>query len=170
MVFFRIVVLWCFVGFVQVFSAEFENSFNHKNGDAITHFTVFGERSSGTNFLMYLVKKNIIGIENTSEYGHKHFPNWVDLSEYSFPLRDDKSFLEHSNHCLGILIVRNIYDWSRSFYRKHPYVSTSMYKGDFFEFLSEPWASDESKLAITIDNVNPYQDRPFMNILELRRF
>ncbi len=168
--FFRVIFLSYLLGFAPIFSVEFDHSFNHSNRELITHFSIFGERCSGTNFLEYLVKQNIIGIESTSEYGHKHFPHWVDLSEYSYSLTDDKSFLEHSNHCLGILIVRNVYDWVRSFYRNHPHADVSVLDLEFFEFMSEPWTSNDYEPAHTIDKLNPYQNRPFKNVLELRKF
>ncbi len=165
------ILLACFLGVIfQLFSVEFDNPYNHAGGERITQFTVLGERCTGTNFVEHLVKQNINGLELTSRLGHKHFFRWIDLSEFSFPLNDDKSFLNDSDNCLGILIVRNVYDWVRSFYRKHCHADASLLELGFFEFMSEPWASNDYELARAIDSTNPYQGEPFKNVFELRKF
>ncbi len=168
---FLLIFFWASV--YQVFGVNFDNPHNKRNGRNITCFNVFGERCTGTNFLEYLVKQNIIGLEPTSAYGHKHFPSWIDLSDFSYPLATDQHVLDNlhnSDNCLGILIVRDIYDWTRSFYRKHHHADPVLTEVGFLNFLSSTWVTNNYEPARTIDSFNLYTRKPFKNVLELRKF
>jgi hypothetical protein len=67
--------------------------------EPITKFTIFGERHSGTNFLEYVVSKNL-KVNTTWEFGWKH---WIGNNNWSQ--------ISNSKDVLFIGIVRNIYDW-----------------------------------------------------------
>ena len=132
--------LFLFFPFIQVFAVEFENPHNRVSGDSIVEFTIFGERCSGTNFLEYLVKQNIINVPCTQIFGDKHFTPWMNVYDFPFLFQENGGFLEGSEHCLGIFIVRNVYDWIRSFYRRPHYADSSLTGMGFLNFMTNTWA------------------------------
>lgn len=140
----------------------------------IDRFFVMGERCSGTNYVSHLLEKNFSRLAPTSEYGHKHFLSWFD---YPAPLgcREKETHLEKSDNCLFILVVRNPYDWLRSFYSTPHHVHPDLLHGSFYHFISHPWKYSELYLPHheayeLIDGMNPETKRPFENICELRTY
>ena len=71
----------------------------------VNKFTIYGERSSGTNYLESLMVNNF-DVSITWDYDWKHFFGWHSLN--------------NSDDTLFIGIVRNPVDWLNSFYKK-PY-------------------------------------------------
>jgi hypothetical protein len=68
----------------------------------ITHFTIFGERCSGTNYLEEVINANF-HINFTSKYGNKHF---FCANEYH---------TKDTTNTLFIGIIRNPVYWVNSF-------------------------------------------------------
>lgn len=89
----------------------------------LTHFTIYGERCSGTNYLESLILENF-NIELTWKYGWKHFFGFHNLS--------------NSDNTLFICIVRNPVDWLNSLYRDKWHIEHYKSLRDFFtkEFYS----------------------------------
>jgi hypothetical protein len=120
---------------------------------SITKYTIYGERNSGTNYLVHLIDKNF-DINITWDYGWKHFFGHNDLSN-----TDDTLF---------IAIVRNPYDWLNSMY-KTPYHIEHMNRN------IEKFCLDEIFSVIGFGNYdeimqdrNIYTKMRYKNIFELR--
>ena len=80
-----------------------------------------------------------------------------------------------SEKCLFIVVIRESYDWLRSFYLLPYCVHSTLYNGDFRHFISTEWKLTDKYLGIEgqydeIDNYNPWTSRPFKNVLELRKY
>lgn len=137
----------------------------------ITHFTIFGERCSGTNYLEQILLLNF-NIEVTWEYEWKHFPQ--KETDYS-----------NSENTLFICISRNILDWLNSFYKNMHHLPLRYNTDDLTEsekinkFLNEEfWSCDdrygkpEIIKELMIDGKyldrNIYTGERYKNIFEMR--
>lgn len=166
-----------FGSLLQAQGPMFENKFTHSSGNPIESVTVVGERCSGTNYVKALIQGNFPGYRTKSDlYAKKHFLPWIDLSAFQIAKKGkrdrDLDFLKNSQRSLFVVVVRNPYDWLRSFYAQPHHVSPKMLKGRFFDFLQNEWQSEEgqhSEVSFT-DHWNPYEGRPFKNVLELRKY
>ncbi|OYW60214.1 MAG: hypothetical protein B7Z10_04305 [Rhodobacterales bacterium 32-66-7] len=69
-------------------------------GPAIDRFQIYGERRSGTNFVSRTIARNC-GLKRFSSYGWKHALPYYPLLPRS---------------CLFVVVVRDPFDWLRSFY------------------------------------------------------
>lgn len=132
----------------------------------IKKYTIYGERCSGTNYLLDIMNINF-DAEITWDYGWKHF----------FGFQDEK--LQDSDDTLFICIVRNTVDWINSFYReKHhlplKYNTTLSEEAKLDEFLNEEfWSINDDDGNIDISNEkmedrNIYTGERYKNIFELR--
>lgn len=177
--------LFClFVIFFQCgtsFSLQFQNQYNQFGRTRLSKFKILGERCSGTTFISSLIEENCPELESTSKFGDKHFLWWFDfpindslLSRLNYT-REDLSFT-NSDDCLFVMIVRDPYDWVRSFYLAGHHISESLLEKDFSGFLSSTWEVTKGRMhpkhgdRELIDNYNPYTKAPFANILELRGY
>ncbi|WP_316359271.1 hypothetical protein [Candidatus Neptunichlamydia sp. REUL1] len=150
--------------------ASFENNDNHRSGEKITGIQICGERCSGTNFLESLIKNNFPKMHpNFHSFGWKHFLCWFEtpLDKEHFNLPDRMITLEGSEQYLFIVIVRDPYNWIRSFYLNPHHVSPELTNKGFFHFISSEWRSEDCS---HIDSFNPYTGAPFKNVLELRKY
>ncbi|MBD9528239.1 hypothetical protein [Paracoccus sp. PAR01] len=91
----------------------------------IKRFQVLGERSSGTNFVDVLFKRNTT-LQPTKDYGWKHA-----VPQFTSVLRDD----------LIIVCFRGPESWLRSMYAKPWHVPDSLVNVTFSEFLRAPWVT-----------------------------
>lgn len=90
-----------------------------------TRFQVFGERSSGTNFVKRLIGKNT-HLKPSEDLGWKHgFPHMVAVP----------------HDMLIICAVRNAADWVRSMHSKPWHTPPEMQKMEFSDFIRAPWAT-----------------------------
>lgn len=132
----------------------------------IKKYTIYGERCSGTNYLMNIMDLNF-DVQITWDYGWKHFFGFQD------------KLLQTSDDTLFICIVRNPVDWINSFYReKHhlplKYNTTLDDETKLYEFLNaEFWSFDDSNKKydtskeIMADR-HIYTKERYKNIFELR--
>ncbi|NGX39612.1 MAG: hypothetical protein KR126chlam1_00945 [Chlamydiae bacterium] len=164
---------------------EFEHVLNHSSGRKISKIQICGERCSGTNFIEYLLLKNIHNISSTMEFGQKHFLWWygapIDQKRlenfvYSSYVSDPYN-LTNSEDCLFVVVIRDPYDWLRSFFAQPWHVHRSLLNKGFFHFIRKTWkpADDISitqfkHIDVVIDGVNPWSGLLFSNVLELRRW
>ena len=130
--------------FKNIYSNEFDNNYNHYNGNQIKYFKVFGERCSGTNFLSRLVRTNVPELSKKRSFGHKHFLCWFDFPiDLSFMKSAgyQESFytLEDSEEFLFLVIVRDPYDWVRSFYKTPWGVPDEIKNFGFSHFIRSVW-------------------------------
>jgi hypothetical protein len=135
------------------------------NKGPITRIQIYGERASGTNFLMTLLRKNFPNVVLTDEYGWKHF-----FPPENFPGSDD---------CLFIVIYRDPFNWIRSLYLQPNHVHPSLKKIVFSEFIRKEWQCIYTKLAgVNRDDErygkemmferDPETGERFKNVLHLR--
>lgn len=165
----------------QALAADFTNPYNHAKKGALERLKVCGERCSGTNYVMYLLHKNFPTLAPTGlrEFGHKHYLWWLGteisqkkLQKLGYTL--DDITLSNAANCLFVVVVRDPYDWLRSFYLKPYDVHKSVCKKDFHHFVTSRWKltsrypEDSGKYNI-IDNRNPQTQKPFENVLQLRK-
>jgi hypothetical protein len=154
-------------------AAEFHNLFNHTSPTPITRFHISGERCTGTNFIKCLVEANFPNLPRTEIYGQKHFLWWfgspIDREKLKqLGLHEIAATLKGSDNCLFITIVRNPYDWIRSFYKEHYHTDIHIWKGGISHFLRAEWKATDRFTAI--DNENPWTKKPFSSVLELRKY
>lgn len=112
----------------------------------LTHFQIFGERNSGTNYLKDVIEDNF-NLKHTTDYGYKHWfiknhyprgePNQTTDRECLKSLRDPDA-----DKVLFIFIVREPLEWLSSM-NKNPWNAPNHYKLSFSEFIRKPWISFE---------------------------
>ncbi|MCI2398708.1 hypothetical protein [Aliiroseovarius subalbicans] len=138
----------------------------HSNGTRPTRVQVFGERSSGTNFVKRLIGKNTV-LRPCEDYGWKHgFPQMTGIGADT----------------LIVACFRNVHDWLRSMHAKPWHCPPEMQALAFSDFIRAEWATviDRPRYFPGADRLNMVgqplqQDRdpatglPFDNILQLRR-
>lgn len=135
----------------------------HNISKPITHYTIFGERHSGTNFLEYVVSKNLY-ITPTWEFGWKH---WIGSGCHW------NKFLTSQN-TLFIGIVRDIYDWIGGMVKlpHHILLPEDTYENLLScKFISyrdnKQYIKDKNKLIIQEER-NYLTQRYYQNIFEAR--
>ena len=177
-------VVLCFFFSFPAFAitSTFEAIYSFSSGKNIKRFKVCGERCSGTNYAAYLVKKNFPSLVEVGPhtYGHKHFMIWQGVSVKPASLSrleygNDATSFKHSDDCLFLIVIRNPYDWVRSFYRTPYHVCNELASGSFVNFISSEWRISEIKkqpfhgFYDEIDNKNPFSGKPFDNVFDLRK-
>ena len=139
-------------------------------GPKIDRFQVYGERRSGTNFVARTLARNS-GLKRFSSYGWKHALPY-------FPILP--------KCCLFVVVVREPFDWLRSFYAGPFEVDPDIAKLPFSDFLraewegsytgfSEQWAyrgyAVKNRFATGEPNFldrHPLTGRRFANVCEMR--
>ncbi len=120
----------------------------------ITHYTIFGERCSGTNFLEKVITTNF-DISITWEYGWKHF--------FCF-----NKFDKPTDHVLFIGIIRNPVHWLNSFSKDLHHIPDINKPLNHFLFNTFWSIKGETKELITED-LNFVNGRKYSNIFEMRK-
>lgn len=165
--------------------ALFSHPFNHSAGQSIQDIAIIGERCSGTNFIRNLLAANFpkyricenlheeINGEYKNEYAHKHYFPWINLTQFNIKKSDldsnELDFLNGSNQTLFVFVVRDPYDWIRSFYAQPFGVHNALLGKGFWHFLTSQWTAPNREVWRT-EKWNPYKGRPFKNVLELREY
>jgi hypothetical protein len=143
-------------------------------------FTIFGERNSGTNYLQKTLQQ-MLYLKYTNEYGFKHWyikdvvPRGVNNTTTD---NECIKSINDSDDTLIIVIVRNIYDWVGSMYKK-PYHIKNINTKSIFEFVSNkyiayekgPGGHKEGSKTAWLKNKNhkyPYFMEEADNLIELR--
>lgn len=93
----------------------------------IKFYSIVGERCSGTNYLNFLMKKNV-NLSETQKFGWKH----------GFQLPKKNTIV---NDTLCIFIIRNVYDWIRSIDKLRWHANKSVCEKNFTEMIRFPWES-----------------------------
>lgn len=128
----------------------------------IKRFTIYGERSSGTNYLEKLININF-DIPITWDYGFKHFFGFEDF--------------KNSDDVLFICIVRNITDWMNSLFKhghnleKDVYSSKENFLNNHFITKYDSWDSKRyygNKSHIFGQDLNLITKQTYKNVFELR--
>ena len=96
-----------------------------RKGVIPTRFQVFGERSSGTNFVKRLIGRNS-DLRACEDLGWKHgFPQMTAIPE----------------DFLIVCVTRNALDWARSMHAKPWHCPDDMQALEFSDFIRAPWAT-----------------------------
>jgi hypothetical protein len=142
----------------------------------IKKFTIYGERSSGTNFLEKSILTNF-EIKYTKEFGNKHF--------FCF----DDSRKNYSDDTLFIGIVRNPIYWLNSFIQQpyhvpnHNKTLTNFLFNEFYSICDEPPTQNDTNVAhgnlllnrknngnkINKKDLNYITGKKYKDIFELRK-
>ena len=123
----------------------------------IKKFTIFGERCSGTNFLMHAMEKNF-EITFTAEYVWKHF-----FGHYDFNKLSD----EENEETLFIGIIRDPVEWIDSFYKKMHHIPPEN-KNNINSFLFNEFYSINPNNEEIMDDRHIITKNRYKNIFELR--
>src|SRR3989339_1740948 len=71
----------------------FHSEFNHYSGENIEEIAIMGSQTSGTVYLLSLVKKNfpeyVMHAANSKKFPHRHFFPWFDLTKFQIPKKKD---------------------------------------------------------------------------------
>jgi len=124
----------------------------------IKYFTIYGERCSGTNFLMHSLEDNF-DIKFTAEYAWKHF-----FGHYDFDTLSE----ENNNETLFIGIIRNPIDWINSFSKNMHHIPVEN-KLNIRTFIFNTFYSVYSDNKEIIEDRNIITKKRYNNIFELRK-
>ncbi len=114
---------------------------------------IFGERSSGTNYLERLIEANLLDAVLTREYGFKHCFQRKGLRK---PIDEECNF---------VIIYRNPYNWLRSLHRV-PHHAPEMLGKTFSDFIRhQPW---RTYLGEEWFSRNPYERNSIIKPANLR--
>ncbi|MBU2962200.1 hypothetical protein KO516_15540 [Citreicella sp. C3M06] len=136
------------------------------DGGAITRFQVFGERSSGTNFVKRLLGRNT-ALVPTEALGWKHaLPHMTAIPADT----------------AAVCVIRHAEDWARSMHAKPWHCPPQMQALEFADFLRAEWATIADRERYfpplkTIGGVgqplqldrHPLTGLPYANLFALRR-
>lgn len=131
------------------------------HSNPIFHYTIYGERHSGTNFLQQCIQ-NTFGLTLNSFFGSKHFFGWCKPETISYH--------KYARNNLFIGIVRNPYNWIHSFYSlPHHVPKENSWNIEYF--ITNEWYSVDNVLIeiMTDRNFNCKPSRRYKNIFEMRR-
>lgn len=130
---------------------------------------------------MHLFRANFPDLKEIpwTEYGHKHFLWWFGSTAFTKlkPLKYEFKAVDmaDSSDCLFVVIVRDPYDWLRSFFNYPHTVHEDLLNRGFSHFLRSQWKPVEEQHPLEgsykeIDGYNPWTNKPFSNVLELRKY
>ncbi len=155
------------------------------NHQPVKTFKVLGERSSGTNYISRLVQKNLNFQKNLSKstiFGHKHFIWWIGSSIDESTVQSlmgngrffepKNFFFQNSQENLFIIVIRNPYDWIRSWFLT-PYHIHPSKRRTFELFYSSPYNFynfPKCDKVEFLENYHPQLKRGFSHLFELRKY
>ncbi|THH36567.1 hypothetical protein E4Z66_06335 [Aliishimia ponticola] len=143
---------------------------SQSNGADITHFQIFGERRSGTNYVHTLLQRNL-GAAPCFHYGWKH--GYCTAPAIS-------------RNALIVVVVRDPLDWVLSFYSRQFAPAAHLDGLSFSDFIRAEWDSkarpdrqqwdlfghrhDRSLRGEVMQlDRHPIEGRRYRNVLEMRR-
>ena len=122
----------------------------------VKYFTIYGERCSGTNFLMQSIIQNF-NIEYTTKYTWKHF-----FGHYNFENNDDE------NETLFIGIIRHPITWLDSFFSKLHHIPHENRENIHTFLFNEFYSIYEDTLTEITEDRHIITKNRYKNIFELR--
>jgi hypothetical protein len=123
----------------------------------IKYFTIYGERCSGTNFLMHSIEKNF-KIEYTTNYCWKHF-----FGHYNYKNNDIE------NETLFIGIIRDPIEWIDSFYKKKHHIPDENRINIITFLFNEFYSLYENSNEEIMEDRNLITRERYKNIFEMRQ-
>jgi hypothetical protein len=106
----------------------------------IARFQIYGERCSGTNFLIKLMERNVVSARFTEEFGFKH---WFVPDDLRLP-----------EDTLGLLITREPRSWLQSLHEKMWHHPAEVRALSFSDYIRYEWVCvwDDHWLGIGPDD------------------
>ena len=126
----------------------------------IKYFTIYGERCSGTNFLMNAILKNF-DVEYTIKYSFKHFFGFYDFDTFKNSNEDDE--------ILFIGITREPISWIDSFYKKMHHIPIENKKNIQTFLFNNFYSIYEDTNTEIIEDRHIITKERYKNIFELRK-
>ena len=122
----------------------------------LKYFTIYGERCSGTNFLLHALEDNF-ELDFSCKYAWKHF-----FGHYEFGMSNEE------NETLFIGIIRHPIDWIDSFYNKMHHVPIENMKNMRSFLFNEFYSLYENSNKEIMEDRNMITKERYKNIFELR--
>jgi len=172
----KIIFSLVLLGVNCVCASQFDNEWNHFSGNRLERLKVCGERCSGTDFVWHLLHGNFhqLQVVSSTDYVQKHCLWWFGTPsglDNLDSLHLNSFYIDFLDDCLIVVVIRDPYDWLRSYYHYQWCVPKSLWNNAFHDFVSREW----------IPTIKPLEDRKgdysnidfwhpsFRNILELRK-
>jgi hypothetical protein len=151
-------------------------------------FQVLGERCSGTNYVHALIEENLKDLRSSGCISKHFIPWYLDKAK----INSNSYYQVPIQNILYIVVIRDVFDWVRSFYETPHHTDGSIKKLSFTNFIRTPWkpkeenieknerrfwqlfamgqvnSNNEDSLPYYIDKMDPVTKKPFKNILHLR--
>jgi hypothetical protein len=127
----------------------------------IKYFTIYGERCSGTNFLMNAILNNF-DIKYTTKYSWKHFFGFYDFND-SFQNSDE------NNEIFFIGIIRDPISWIDSFYKKMHHIPNENRRTIHTFLFNEFYSIYDDTMTEIMEDRNFITNKRYKNIFELRK-
>lgn len=118
----------------------------------IKEFFIHGERCSGTSYMETLIPKNFHIIQNKKQWKHGFYI--------------DKYIKNMDEKALHIVITRNAYDWSKSFFEKKYDVGDSMKRCNYSEFIRVKYVAKVDGYKNTYEMMEECDE--YCNIMKMR--
>lgn len=122
----------------------------------IKYFTIYGERCSGTNFLMNAIINNF-EVEYTTKYAWKHFFGYYNFED---SLDDETLFIG---------IIREPISWIDSFYKKMHHIPNENRKTIRTFLFNQFYSLYEDTYNEIMEDRNIITKERYKNIFELRK-
>jgi hypothetical protein len=91
----------------------------------VNRYQIYGERCSGTHYIIKLLENNITSASFTEEFGFKH---WFRDGEKELP-----------EDLLVVIIAREPFSWSQSFHRQPWHAAPEIKELDYSSFIRAEW-------------------------------
>jgi hypothetical protein len=92
-------------------------------------YQVYGERCSGTHFVIKLLERNITSADFTEEFGFKH---WFGPGAKAFP-----------QDVAVVIVAREPFSWAQSFHEKPWHAAPHLREMSFSEFIRAEWVGGD---------------------------
>lgn len=112
----------------------------------VSRFQVYGQRCSGTNYLIRLIENNFGRAAFTEEFGFKH---WLVPDSMIFP-----------NDVMVLVIVRDPGEWIQSLFRNPWHLRAELKSAPFHQFMRGVWDSCWDDDYWKIDATHPRYHQP----------
>lgn len=171
---FRAFVLYALFICIQSHALEYGISAKHEGSIPIKKLFLFGERCSGTNYVVTLFSKNLqLGYDQ--KFARRHFPPWFELPIEYYTGKPQSYTFDNTDEYLFVIVFRNAYDWVRSLHDLPHFASGKFFNMPFSEFIRTPWELNPSNTLVKevrsfhpLMDLSPIDGKPFENVLKLR--
>ena len=108
----------------------------------ISCFQVLGERCSGTNYVHALIEENLKDLKSSGCISKHFIPWYLDKAK----INSNSYYQVPIQNMLYIVVIRDVFDWVRSFYETPHHTDGSIKKLSFTDFIRTPWKPKEENI------------------------